>query len=138
MANGIVNLDENDKNERKIQYFKYFLDLFWEKCIKYRLLLCDEIDRNQYKPGEKSYPTRHWNGIEKESERERERERCLISSLLETSAPWADSFRLAIAIILLNRRHDPITFLSLVLSTGYFYSVISWLYSNLVTRKPVK
>lgn len=91
MITGIVNLiknAQNDRNGRKyniLNILSYKADLFWEKYIKYRLLLCDEIDRNQYKTGEKSYPARHWNGIEKERERDRVRERCLISSLLETS-----------------------------------------------------
>lgn len=40
----------------------------------YKISIAFVIDRNQYKTGEKSYPVRHWNGMEKENERERERD----------------------------------------------------------------
>lgn len=79
-------------------------------------------DRNPYKPRGRERETlldasRCCKGTRKR-ERKWERGRGMFNfEPPRDVAPRADSFRLAIAIILLNRRHDPITFLSLAACT---------------------
>lgn len=73
-----MNFIKNSQNDRNWKDFpKNILNILWCKFILrkvYKISIAFVIDRNQYKTGEKSYPVRHWNGMEKENERERERE----------------------------------------------------------------